>query len=316
VSRRLRSPKFVAAVGAGIAALLAVLLGKRVVRGHAEPEPSVAGIGWAFLLSFAASVTLTVVYALGGQPQIEGAMLFVSLGGIAVGLIIWSHLFMPQGIHVEERKLTFDRPRERAEAEEAFVVGAEQIGRRRFIGRMLALAGAGLGAALLFPIRSLGTRPGRSLFVTEWRKGIRAVTQDGKPVRAAELVVNSVLTVFPEGHTDAADSQTILIKTPEGLLRALSGREGWSPDGIVAFSKICTHAGCPVGLYQATTSELFCPCHQSVFSVPDGATPIRGPATRPLPQLPLFIDQEGFVVAQGDFAEPVGPEFWNFGRRP
>jgi ubiquinol-cytochrome c reductase iron-sulfur subunit len=313
--RRLRSPKMVAALGAAIAAFLAFLLGKRIVRPHSVESPGVAAIGWAFLLSFAGSVTLTVVYALGGQPQIEGAMLFVSLGGIAVGLILWSHVLMPQGIYIEERRLTFEEPVEEAEAEEAFVAGAEQIGRRRFLGRMLALAGAALGAALVFPIRSLGTRPGRSLFVTSWRRGIRAVTQDGKPVRASELVANSVLTVFPEGHTDAADSQTILIKTPAGTLRALPGREGWSPEGIVAFSKICTHAGCPVGLYQATTSELFCPCHQSVFFVPEGAKATKGPATRPLPQLPLAIDSDGYVIAQRDFPEPVGPEFWNFGRR-
>jgi ubiquinol-cytochrome c reductase iron-sulfur subunit len=81
--------------------------------------------------------------------------------------------------------------------------------------------------------------------------------------------------------------------------------------GVVAFSKICTHAGCPVGLYQAETQELFCPCHQSTFSVPEGAKPTFGPATRPLPQLPIGVDEDGFVISLSDYTEPVGPGFWN-----
>jgi ubiquinol-cytochrome c reductase iron-sulfur subunit len=131
-----------------------------------------------------------------------------------------------------------------------------------------------------------------------------------------DLTVDTVLTVFPEGHTDAADSQTLLIKTAAGTFHPKPGRESWSPEDIVAFSKICTHAGCPVGLFQASTNQLFCPCHQSVFFVPDGAVPTKGPATKPLPQLPLSIDADGFLVAQGDYPEPVGPEFWNVGHPP
>jgi ubiquinol-cytochrome c reductase iron-sulfur subunit len=83
---------------------------------------------------------------------------------------------------------------------------------------------------------------------------------------------------------------------------------------LVAFSKVCTHAGCPVGLYQAETRELFCPCHQSAFNVLKGAQPASGPATRALPQLPLGIDDDGYLIALGDFPEPVGPGFWNRGR--
>ena len=270
-------------------------------------------IALAFMLSAGASVSLTVIYALGGQPQAEGAMLFVALGGIAIGLVLWSHQLMPQTIYVEDRKLTFDEPEEREEAEESFIEGAEQIGRRSFLGKLLVAAVGALGVAFLFPIRSLGKAPGRALFKTSWTKGARAVTEDGQPVRAASLADNSVLTVFPEGHTDAADSQTLLIKTPQGVFHPKHGRENWSPDGIVGFSKICTHAGCPVGLYQAATSQLFCPCHQSVFNVAEACQPTSGPATRALPQLPLAVDAEGFVIAQSDFHEPVGPEFWNFG---
>ena len=284
-----------------------------MARARTGRRGSVTAIGWAFLLSAGASVSLTVIYAMGGQPQAEGAMLFVALGGIAVGLVLWSHRLMPQDIHVEERKLTFDEPEEQEEAEESFIEGAEQIGRRSFLGKLLVAAVGALGVAFLFPIRSLGKAPGRALFKTSWTDGARAVTEDGQPVRAASLLDNSVLTVFPEGHTDAADSQTLLIKTPQGVFHPKHGRETWSPGGLVGFSKICTHAGCPVGLYQAATSQLFCPCHQSVFDVADACQPTSGPATRALPQLPLAIDADGFVIAQSDFHEPVGPEFWNFG---
>jgi ubiquinol-cytochrome c reductase iron-sulfur subunit len=89
----------------------------------------------------------------------------------------------------------------------------------------------------------------------------------------------------------------------------------WVPDGThVAYSKICTHAGCPVGLYRAESQSLICPCHQSQFDVADGGKPFFGPAARPLPQLPLGVDEEGILVAQGDFPEPVGPAFWDRNR--
>jgi ubiquinol-cytochrome c reductase iron-sulfur subunit len=96
-----------------------------------------------------------------------------------------------------------------------------------------------------------------------------------------------------------------------GLLQPVKGRETWSPQGFVAYSKICTHAGCPVGLYQAQLHELLCPCHQSNFDVLSGARPLFGPAAVALPQLPLRITPDGFLAATGDFSEPVGPYFWH-----
>jgi ubiquinol-cytochrome c reductase iron-sulfur subunit len=114
--------------------------------------------------------------------------------------------------------------------------------------------------------------------------------------------------LFPEGHAGAADAQTLLIRLPREV--PAPGPEDWTVEGAVAFSKICTHAGCPVGLYEAASRELFCPCHQSTFSVDDGARPRFGPATRPLPQLPIGVDTRGFVVALSDYQEPVGPGFW------
>jgi ubiquinol-cytochrome c reductase iron-sulfur subunit len=258
--------------------------------------------------SMAASIGVTVVYALGGQPQIEGVLLGIALGGIAVGLVLFGHRVLPGGHFVQARDVvppTTHRPEVAASFEE----GAGPIERRRLIATAFAGSIALLGAAAVFPIRSLGTRPGRQLDHTSWRRGLRAVTDAGRPLRVDGLDPDSVVTVFPEGHEGSADSQTLLIRLPGGV--APPGPRDWTVNGVVAFSKICTHAGCPVGLYQTDTQELFCPCHQSTFSVPEGARPTFGPATRPLPQLPIGLDGDGFIIALSDYTEPVGPGFWN-----
>ncbi len=217
---------------------------------------------------------------------------------------------MPSGPVVEEREAPPVEALALEEAEAAFESGASVLKRRGALAKMLAAALGALGIAALFPIRSLGSRPGRSLFRTQWRPGVRVVTRDGIPLREEEIPVNSVLTVFPEGHTEAADSQAPLIRLRRGEYEPAPGREDWSPEGLVVFSKICTHAGCPVGLYQTDSRELFCPCHQSVFSVLRHAAPTQGLATRALPQLPIGI-ADGYIVARGDFPEPVGPGFWS-----
>ena len=202
---------------------------------------------------------------------------------------------------------------ERQTLEEEFARTEAAMPRRTFLGRMLLGALAALAAAAVFPVRSLGPKPGRSLFQTAWRRGSKVVTPGGNPVAVTNLPVGGVLTVFPEGHTAAADSQTVLIRVDPDTFRPLPGRESWSPQGYLAYSKICTHAGCPVGLYEQFSNSLFCPCHQSVFDVLDGAKPTAGPASRPLPQLPLEVGPDGFLRAQRDFTEPVGPGFWNEG---
>jgi ubiquinol-cytochrome c reductase iron-sulfur subunit len=274
--------------------------------------PKQAPIVVAFGASILASLGLTAVYLLGGQPQVEGALLGVSLGGISVGVVLWAKRFLPPGPDEEPREVIPKGIEGREEAASAYGAGAEIIERRGFLVKMLGGAFAALGLAALFPIRSLGVAPAGSLFRTAWTRGARLVRADGSPVSAADVPIDGVLTVFPEDHTDAADSQTLVIRLPPDVQPP--GPTGWSADGCVAFSKICTHAGCPVGLYRTETHELFCPCHQSSFAVLEGAKPVAGPATRPLPQLPLASGPGGFLIAQGDFEEPVGPGFWNRGR--
>ncbi|HEY3209366.1 MAG TPA: Rieske 2Fe-2S domain-containing protein [Actinomycetota bacterium] len=264
----------------------------------------------AFAVSAVASAGLWVTYWRGGQPQVEGVLIALALGGLAVGLVLWAKDFLPAGGLVEEREPLASTPAERRAFQRDFERGEEYLERRSFLIKMLTVALGALGIAAVFPIRSLGPKPGRSLFRTAWRTGSRVVTEDGRALTAADLPVGGVLTVFPEGRLDA-DSQTLLIRMDPDEFVPQPGRESWSPAGYVAYSKICTHAGCPVGLYEQGTGRLFCPCHQSVFEARDGAKPTAGPATRPLPQLPLSVDRQGYLRARGDFPEPVGPGFWN-----
>lgn len=270
-------------------------------------------VALAFVLSALASIGLTIVYALGGNPQLEGALIGLAMGGLAIGFILWSKHLMPRGPFVEEREPLASPEPEREAVAEDFSRREGSLPRRRLLVRALVGALAALGAALVFPIRSLGPAPGRSLFRTPWRGGRRLVSVDGSPVAADDLPVGGVLTVFPEGHTDAADAQVVLVRVDPAAYEPPPGREDWSPMGYLAYSKICTHAGCPVGLYEQITNRLFCPCHQSVFDVLDRARPIGGPATRALPQLPLAIDDAGMLRARGDFSEPVGPAWWDLG---
>ena len=134
------------------------------------------------------------------------------------------------------------------------------------------------------------------------------VTEVDQAAEAA--IIETLLTAYPEGHVDAADSQVVLVRVDPSLLRD-DERADWSPDGLLAFSKVCTHAGCPVGLYEAQRHELLCPCHQSAFDVLQRCKPVFGPAAVELPQLPIAVGDDGTLHATGDFSAPVGPSFWH-----
>jgi len=159
------------------------------------------------------------------------------------------------------------------------------------------------GIAALFPIVSLGPPPDDTLFHTKWRRGLRMQRADGSFVKASELESNSVVTVFPEGSLDDAQSVALLLRLPDGV-----GQNALN--GYIAYSKVCTHAGCPVALYRARDHQLVCPCHQSVFDAAADAAVLDGPADHALPRLPLQISDDGYLRADGDFPEPVGPGFW------
>jgi ubiquinol-cytochrome c reductase iron-sulfur subunit len=264
----------------------------------------------AFLLSAAAAIGLAIVYARGGNVQLEGVLILVAFGALGAGLITVAHRLLPTEQYAEEREPLPSSEEERRAFAQDFDRGERVTRRRLLVGSLLASVAA-IGAAAVFPIRSLGPSPGTSLERTPWRRGRRLVNEAGDAVAASEVPFGGLVTVFPEGAVGSADGQAVLVRVRPELLRPPVGRADWSPDGLIAFSKVCTHAGCPVGLYQARTHELFCPCHQSAFDVLDGARPTLGPAARALPQLPLKIDRDGFIVARGPFPEPIGPAYWN-----
>ena len=272
--------------------------------------PAERRIAAMLLASTVAALGLAGVYIAGGQPQAEGALLGVSLGGIGVALILWARGLSTEGTVMGERGTLSGDDEDTHAVEEAVEAVAEEPGRRSVL-KLFWAAGGALALSAVFPIRSLGPAPGRSLLITAWRPGARLVDDNGRPVRVDTLQVGGTLTAFPQGAEHAADSQVVVVRVGDGEVRPRPGRETWSPQGYVAYSKICPHVGCPVGLYQADTHELLCPCHQSTFDVLDGARPSFGPATRSLPQLPLAVDAQGHLVAQADFDEPVGPGFWN-----
>lgn len=276
-----------------------------------DSHRSAAPIVVALLLSIAASAGLLVLYVRGGQPQLEGLLIATSLGGIAYALITWARRLLPGGQFVQEREPHRSGMTDRRALDRDLKEGETVIERRGVLAGLLATAAGVLGVAALFPIRSLGSAPGTTLLETAWKDGSRVVTEDGTVVTDISLEIGGILTVFPEDAVGRADSQVVLIRVDPSDFGSLPGREDWAPQGYVAYSKICTHAGCPVGLYQPETRELFCPCHQSIFDVTDGARPIGGPATRPLPQLPLKFDAEGQLLAAGGFSAPVGPAFWS-----
>jgi len=279
--------------------------GQHIAKG--ERAPAIC-----FGAAIIAALALAVGYWRGGQPQAEGILLAVILGGIGAGLALWAQRFMPHGPFEEDRgQIASDQ-----EDIDAFLNDLEQgdqgIARRGFLAKMAAGALGALGLAALFPIRSLGPEPGSGLKETAYAGGgKRLVNDQGQLVKADDLAVDGFVTCYPEGAVGVADSPTLLIHLRPGENRPRPGRETWAPNDLVAYSKLCSHMGCPVGLFQAQSGLLLCPCHQSTFDVPDGCRPVFGPATRSLPQLPIVIDAQGYVVATGDFSSPVGPGFWD-----
>ncbi|MFY9783439.1 MAG: Rieske 2Fe-2S domain-containing protein [Acidimicrobiales bacterium] len=273
-------------------------------------------IAFTFILGFLAMAGFGAAYWVNAKPWILGATMGFGLFILGVGLVAWGKYLMPRGPFVEDRHPLASSQGERDAFAASIVERGGGVVKRR---KMLAgLLGGGLGVftiVAMFPlIRSLGPLPKGTMFHTDWRKGSFAVDQTGRRVNVGELAVGSIVTVFPEGteNTDRGQAvdQTVLIRISNQDFVTQKGRETWGPKGYVAYSKVCTHLGCPVGLYEQQLQVLVCPCHQSMFNVTNGAIPEFGPAPRPLPQLPLYIDADGYIRAQDDYDQPVGPGFW------
>jgi ubiquinol-cytochrome c reductase iron-sulfur subunit len=281
-----------------------------------NPQTVEGVIAGTFVLGLLCVAGFGASYWVNAKPWILGATMGFGLFFLGVGLVAWGKYLMPRGPFVEERHELATSPADRDSLAAAIVERGGGVVKRRKL--LAGLLGGGLGVfsiVALFPlIRSLGPLPKGTLFHTDWRKGSYAVDQTGRRVNVGDLAVGSIVTVFPEGtqNTDRGQAvdQTVLIRVSNENYTTQKGRETWGPKGYVAYSKLCTHLGCPVGLYEQELQLLVCPCHQSMFNVTNGAVPQFGPAPRPLPQLPLYIDEDGNIRAQDDFDQPVGPGFW------
>jgi len=290
-----------------------------------------------FLLAMLAGLGFLVAYGLIGVGSVTatlhsnlalGLTLAAALLLLAIGAVVWVRHLMPTVELTEQRHPMASDAKDKRAFKETWEEGAEtsQFVKRPIVRRSLIAATVPLGIAPLFLLRDLGPLPGTSLDTTVWRKGLRLMTygtNPPRPITPAEFSSpGGLISVGPEGYLDDDDAMAkaavIIIKFRPGELQFAPGWrpvankvvQNWTVDNIVAYSKICTHVGCPAALYEQTTHHILCPCHQSTFDATQGARVIFGPATRPLPQLPIGIDSQGFLIATGGFAVPVGPSFW------
>ena len=297
-----------------------------------EP-PGPTGAGWpatlGLLVAISGSCGFVAFFIAGNDTQRIGGTLALAFLGLGFALAYWGRDMTPDEVAVGSYPLP---PRSAATGEppasgrsggltsdsvsaevpatlgDEIARSAAVLTRRKFLTTLLVGAGAVVGLSQLVLLASLGPKS-RGLRSTAWRPGARLVTFDGRLITRDALSGGGMLVAFPEGHTDAADSQIALLRLLD--VKAQPGRESWSPEGFFAYSRVCTHAGCAVSQYEDETQALLCPCHQSTFDLRAGCRPVAGPAARPLPQLALAIDAGGFLVAQHDFSEPIGPGFWN-----
>jgi ubiquinol-cytochrome c reductase iron-sulfur subunit len=265
-----------------------------------------------------AAVAFVLLFTLHPNTQLLSLALGVTLALLAAALVLAGRRLVPQETKVEQRPQLAD-PDTAQQVREQAAAGVEGITRRRLLAGAAGAAGAGLTAAVVIPVVALGPGLEEQLRRTPWRAGRALVDERGNPILAADVVERSFLTAFPQ-HADQEDlgSPVVLVRVDPATLKLPPERAGWAPEGILAYSKICTHAACAISLFRdplspSTESKgpaLVCPCHYSTFDVLDGGSVEFGPAGRPLPQLPLTIDPAGVLRAAGPMSGPVGPSWW------
>jgi ubiquinol-cytochrome c reductase iron-sulfur subunit len=269
------------------------------------------------LATGASAAAFVVVYLAGDSNTLLGATLAAAFGFLALALVIASRRLVPQ-VEASEDRGPPPAPPEVSQEAIAALTNGPPLPRRRVLAAAAVAALAALGGALVIPLASLGSGVDDRLDRSPWRRGRRLVDVDGKPFVAAEIALGAFLTAFPEGADPRlAASPIVVVRIPPATLDLPAGRTGWAPEGILAFSKTCTHAACAVSLFRYPLSPetsagpaLVCPCHYSTFDVARGAKPVFGPAARSLPQLPLAISARGELVAGGPLSGNPGPSWW------
>lgn len=275
-----------------------------MVVGQELPPPSEVNdlLASAFaLLAVIGALTFGIGLALRAPMEVYGGGLALCLLSLAIGVRRYFAAAYPDIEAVEPRVLP--------EHESDIPLSEVESTASPTLPRRLLLAAAGLlGLSFAVPVSSLGPAPGDALRRTAWSNGTRLVSTDGRPLKPEDVVAGGVATVWPEGAIHAEDASVVLVRL--GVPPEPPTVLDWVVNGeLVAYSKVCTHAGCPVGLFRERDNALFCPCHQSTFDAAQGAKPTFGPAARALPQLPLGVDDRGYLIALGDFQEQVGPAF-------
>jgi ubiquinol-cytochrome c reductase iron-sulfur subunit len=294
-----------------------------------QPSPGAELLALLLLaLASACAVGFVVVYAVDSIPaqtQFLGLSLGLALLCLAAALVVTGKRL------VATEELEGDYPPTEHEADQEYVAqlveqSGDRLTRRRLFKLGLLGAGGTLGLALITPALSLGPfLDTRGFRLTPWRKGRRLVDEDGRPWKASDIERDNLYTAFPEGaDREALASSLVLVRLPRTELRLPDRLRGFDAGGIVAYSKICTHAGCAVAMYRAPLFQpaeprpaLVCPCHYSTFDPASGGTVLFGPAGRPLPMLPISVDGKGYLRARGTFDGQVGPSWWGVRlRRP
>jgi ubiquinol-cytochrome c reductase iron-sulfur subunit len=300
------------------------------VPGSRAEKRAERAVSLCFVIAFLGAVAFSVCYiVLPWQYGISsdtypwftpvlGVTMAISLFGFGFGAVLWAKLLLPEEEAVQDRhggrSDVADRETTAAVVSDGLVMTG--IARRSLLQRALGLSGLALGALAIIPLGGLIKKPKGELFRTAWTDGVRLMTGDRRLVRPGDLEAGGIATVFPatpDGLSTqvVADSVVLLIRLRPGqTVRAREGQADFGWQDYLAYSKICTHAGCPASLYEQQTGRLLCPCHQSQFDLLQDAKPVFGPAARPLPKLAITVDDEGYFVARQDFNEPIGPSFW------
>jgi ubiquinol-cytochrome c reductase iron-sulfur subunit len=283
-------------------------------------ELQVSGL---FIVAMIATVLFIVFFFaisihknLGGDSnRALGGTLAVALIALGAGMVVWAKKLLPHEKAIQDRHDFHSTPAEEKEAEDTFLAGVNDLGlgSRKILRRTLLGALGLLPLPVVVMLRDLGPLPHSGLLSTGWKRNIRLVDLTTKlPVKLGDLEIGGIQTVMPAGFTtpdDFALAPTMLIRFAPGEIKSQK-EANWGIDGHVAYSKICTHAGCPISLYEQQSHNLLCPCHQSTFDMARDAKVIFGPAARALPQLRIGVDNEGYLIALGKYSQPVGPSFW------
>ncbi len=252
-----------------------------------------------------------------------GACIAGSLASIAVALVVLARRLVVTEEIAED--YPEENPDDQRQVAQLLSESASSLTRRRLLIGAAGTAGGALGLAALAPVLSLGplwdTAP---LQESPWYRGRRLVDADGRPMLASDIQEETFYSAFAQdANPEELASPLAIVRMNPAELKLPQGRATWAPYGILAYSRICTHAGCSIALYRKPRfpvvepkPALVCPCHYSTFDPATGATVVFGPAGRPLPQLPLMIDAGGYLAAAGNLSGRVGPGWWGVRERP